>query len=167
MIFSWNILDFITDYIYKGYDPRSSIHVTSGVDPTYMIFFGAFFILAFVFRKRLTESDGFNNILISCMFFTFMFELLGVKHSILSRFGLFFIVPTALLLMPKLFGAVTAWCKEKAAGDRKKLRAFTAAAVSVFAAVSVTLYGLMIAKNYNGVMPYHTVFDTSETEAAE
>ena len=168
MVFSWDILDFVTDYIYKGYDPRTSIHVTSGVDPTFMVFSGIFFIAAFIFRKRLTTEDEDGNMLINCMFFTFLFELLGVKHSILSRFGLFFIIPAALILMPRLFDAVTAWCAERSSGSKRKLTALTAAAVSAFAVVSTAMYGLMIVKNYNGVMPYRTVFDdTAKTEAEQ
>lgn len=167
MIFSWDLLDIVTDYVYKGYDPRTSIHVTTGVDPTYMIFFAVFFAAAFIIRKKLTDADRFNNVLLNCLFFTFFFELLGIKHSILSRFGIFFIIPAAAVFMPRLILALLEMCREKANGDEKKRRVLSAAAVSVFAALNLTMYGLMIANNYNGVMPYRTMFDNFETEAAE
>lgn len=163
LVFSWDILDFITDYVYKGYDPRSNIHVTTGVDPIYMIFFAGFFAAAFVLRKELTEKDSSGTIFLNCMFFTLFFELLGVKHSILSRFGVFFIIPAAIVLMPRVVLILLGKCRKK--GDcGKKERFVPIAALSVFAAANIAMYGLMIARNYNGVMPYLTIYDAPETE---
>ena len=166
MVSSWNIIDFITDFVYKGY-VVTNIHVTTGVDPTYMIFFAVFFAVAFIIRTRLAAADKFNNVLLNCLFFTLFFELLGVKHSILSRFGVFFIIPTAIVLMPRVILALLAICRDKANGDGKKRTLLSAAAVAAFAAVNITMYGLMLANNYNGVMPYRTVYDDFGTEAAE
>ncbi len=167
LIFSWNIIDFVTDFVYKSYDPRSSVHVTDGVEPTYMIFFGLFLAAAFIVRKRLVDSDKFNNVLLNCCFFTFFFELLGVKHSILSRLGVYFIIPAAIILMPRVIMALVELCKEKTKGDIKKRTLVCAAAVAAFSIVNITMYVLMLAGNYNGVVPYRTVYDDFGTEAAE
>ena len=167
MVFSWNVMDLITRYIYKSYNPRLSVHVLNGVFPVYMVFFGAFFILAFIFRKRLIRMDPFNNVLINCSYFLFFFELIGVKHSIASRPGLFFVVPVAAILMPRLFEAVLAWCREKAGREKNRRLAYSIAAVSAFAVVNIGLFSIMVANNYNGTVPYRTWIESTETEAAQ
>ena len=166
MVFSWDIIDFITDFVYKGYE-MTDVHVTTGVNPTYMIFFAFFFAAAFIIRTRLAASDGFNNVLLNCLFFTFFFELLGVKHSILSRFGVFFIIPAAIVLMPRVILALLEICRDKANGDGKKRTMLSAAAVAAFAVVNIAMYGLMLVNNYNGVVPYRTVYDDTGTKEAE
>ncbi len=165
LIFSWDIIGFVTSFYYKNYAVTNR-HVTVGVLPTYMIFFGIFFIAAFLVRKRLVAADKFNNVLLNCMFFTFFFELLGVKHSILSRLGVFFIIPAAVVLMPRVVKALLEICAEKAKKDRKKRTLLSAVAVAVFAAVNLTMFGMMLSENYNGVVPYRTVYDDFGTEAA-
>lgn len=169
LIFSWDILDFAGNFMqaYKTYSLRTNIHLTTSVDPTFMIFVGIMFAAAFIFRKRLTEKDPFNNVLINCLFFTFVFEVLGVKHSILSRLGVFFVIPAAMLLMPKLLEVVVEWSREKAKGDRKRVTLAAAASISAFAVVNFTLYGFLLAENYNGVLPYRTMFENFETEASQ
>lgn len=165
-VFSWDIIGFITSFVYKGYEV-TNVHVTTGVDPAFMVFFGAFFAAAFAFRKRLCDSDRFNNVWINCAFFLFFFELLGVKHSIISRFGVFFIIPAAVVLMPRVMTAAMGKCRELAKDDKRKRRLFSAGAVCLFAAFNMSMYGLMLAKNYNGVVPYRSIYDDVGTEAAE
>ena len=163
MIFSQQIIDLVTDFVYKGYTV-TNVHVTTGVDPVYMVFFAVFLAAAFIIRKRLTDADSFNNILLGCMFFTFFFELLGVKHSILSRFGVFFIIPSAMILLPRVLTSYLGKWGELT--DTKKRKLLSAVTVTAFTAVNLTLYGLMLARNYNGVVPYRTIFDDFETEEA-
>lgn len=165
-VFSWQIIDFLSGLLvsYKTYTLASNGHIAFGVDPVYMFFFAAFFILAFLLRKRLAEKDPFNNVLLNCLFFMLLFELIGVKHSILSRLGVYFIVPAVLIFMPRVFEALLEWCRELSVSSAVKKKACTVAAAAVFAAVNITMYGLMIANSYNGVMPYRTMFDSFETE---
>lgn len=166
MIFSWEIISFVTSFYYKNYLVTSP-HIKFGVLPTYMIFFGIFFVVAFLVRKRLVASDKFNNVLLNCMFFTFFFELLGVKHSILSRLGVFFIIPAAAVLMPRVIAALLEVCRDKAKRDRKKRTLLSAVTVAAFVAINLAMYGMMLAENYNGVVPYRTVYDDFGTEAAK
>ena len=168
LIFSWNIIDFITGLgvTYRGYI-STSIHMTTGVNPTYVIFFAIFFAAAFFVRKRLMAADRFNNVLLNCMFFTLFFEVIGVKHSILSRPGVYFVIPAAIALMPKVIITYLEICKEKYKSDRNKRRSLSAVTVTAFVVLNLTMFGLMLANNYNGVMPYRTMFDNFEAEAAE
>ena len=163
-IFSWDIMDFITDYIYKQYQPRTSVHVLHGFDSSYLIFSIIAFVAAYVFRRRLIEKDPFNDVLISCMFFSLFFEVIGIKHSIVSRMGAYVILPAVIVLMPRLFEAALEKCREAAKSNKKRRTLFTAVTVASFAVVCTTMYGLMIVRNYNGVTPYTTVFDEFETQ---
>ena len=169
MLFSWQLIDFFAGFFfsYKTYMLETNPHMAYGVNPIYMFFFGAFFILAFLLRKRLEKKDEFNNIWLNCLFFTFLFELIGVKHSIISRLGVYFIVPVVLIYLPRVFECVLEWCRETAKKDKKKLTLCTAASIAAIAVVNFTMFGFMIANGYNGVMPYRTMFENFGTEAAE
>ncbi len=160
MIFSWNILDFITNYIYRSYDPYSSVEMAGGLTPLYAVYYGVCFIPAFILRDRLIKKNSFNNILLNCMFFTFFFELIGAKHAIISRFALLFMIPSALLLMPQVVMEIIEVFRVKFRKDKKKATILSAASVTALMAVCVGMFGYFTANGYNGVTPYHTVFYT-------
>lgn len=163
-IFSWEIMDFVTDYIYKQYQPRTSGHVLNGIDAAYLVFSIIAFVVPFIFRKKLVEKNPFNDVLLSCMFFSLFFEVIGIKHSIVSRVGLFFTLPAVVALLPDVFEVIIDTCKKKAKSDSKKRTLFTAITVASFAIVCTTQYAVMVMRNYNGVSPYRTIYDEVETE---
>ena len=164
MIFSWNIFDFVTDYVYKTYAPEINIEMSGGLSPIYSIYFGICFILCFVFRDRLVKKDSFNNVLINCMFFTFFFEMIGTKHAIISRFSLLFMIPAATLLMPQLVTVIVDLCRSRFIKDSKKATIISALSVSAVIAVCVGMFSYFTIfkgdNGYNGVVPYRTVFET-------
>ena len=130
-------------------------------------FFALFFAAAFIMRKEITDRDPSGTVFLNCMFFTLFFELLGVKHSVLSRFGIFFIIPAAIVLMPRIALIIAEKCRKKTDSTGGKGRLLPIAALSLFSAANIAMYGLMIAGNYNGVMPYRSIFDTPVTEVQE
>lgn len=163
-VFSWDILEFITQYIYKGYDPSKSGEVINGLNPIYAIFFSVFFLIAFLLRKELVKKDSFNNVLLNCMFFTVFFEIMGVKHAILSRFAILFFIPAIVLLMPEMFTQLLKKCEAVFKGEKKRGNVLkTVAAILVFSYCTF-MYGFMIKNNYNGVTPYRTVFSGEVTQ---
>ena len=162
-IFSREILLIVTKYVYSGYDPDKSIHMKTGLDPIYTIYFAIIFFTAFALRKSLMEKDSFNNVLINCMFFTFFFEFIGIKHSIVSRPALYFALPAAVWLVPQIIEVLLEKCSEKFKDDKHKLAVSKAAVVMSVAVIFVGMFEYMIVKDYNGVMPYQTIF----TEEAE
>lgn len=157
MLFSWDILDFITDYVYKGYDPSRSAEVINGTNPIYAVFFSVFFLLAFLLRKELVKEDSFNNVLLNCMFFTAFFEIIGVRHAILSRFAVLFFIPAVVVLIPRAFLVLLKKCEKLLKGEDKRENALKAVAAVLVFGVCTFMYGYMIENNYNGVSPYRTI----------
>ncbi len=158
-LFSNDILDFITDYIYKSYDPHKSAEVINGTDPVYAIIFIAFFILAFLLRKKLIEKNPSNNMLLNCLFFTVFFEVMGVKHAILSRFAVLFFIPAFLALLPDVVDMLLEKCTEFFKGERTRGNLLKTIAVVLVFGVCTFTYGYMIENDYNGVSPYQTIAD--------
>lgn len=166
-IFSEPALRFITRYFYTGYQLGSNVEITNGTSPIYPIFFGIFFALAFAVRKRLCEKNEFNNVLLNCLFFDFFFETMGIKHAIISRFAILFIIPAMTVLIPEIVTAYVEMFKEKFGKDKNKQLISKAVVLSVFATFCTCMYTYMIVNNYNGVMPYQTVLSERGTENAE
>ena len=166
-LFSTDILKVITKYVYKGYNPESNIEVILGMNPIYAVFFGIFFLAAFLLRKPLVEKDPFNNVLINCMFFTFMFECIGVKHGILARFVILFFIPAIVILVPQVVLMIVEKCEQKLKNRKKGLLLSKTVAVTLFFAICTGMYGYMTLNNYNGVYPYQTIFERPVSDGEE
>ena len=153
-VFSWDLVTFITDHVYKNYDPDTSWEMTHGLNPIYTIYFGVFFALAFAFRKELIKKNSFNNVLLNCMYFSFFFELIGVRHAILSRFVIYFYMPAVMILLPQVLEIIKSKCQTKFRGDKKRITLSKVIAVAVVLSVCTGMYTFMVENNYNGVNPY-------------
>ena len=156
-LFSWDILDFFNDYIYKGYTITNA-EVTNGTNPVYVVFFILFFAAAFAVRKELMKTDEFNNVLLNCMFFTVFFEIMGVRHAILSRFSLLFFIPAIVILVPRVIVIFVKRLSNRFINDKTKYTAVKITAIAFVAVICGTMYTYMIANNYNGVTPYTTIY---------
>lgn len=157
-IFSWQIIDFVTDYVYSDYDPSGNIEIINGTKPEYAIFFTVFFILAFLLRNELMKVDPFNNVLLNCMFFTVFFEIIGVRHAVISRFSVLFFIPAFVILIPRAVSLLIKKCGKAFNGKRKRCSILKSVAVILVFGSSAFMYGYMIQNNYNGVMPYRTIY---------
>lgn len=167
MFFSEIVLGFITQYVYTGYQLGVFPEITNGIMPIYTIFFGIFFVIAFVLRKRLCKRNSFNNVLINCLFFVFFFEAMGIKHAVISRFAIFFVIPAITVLVPEIVSALVEVCKEKFGKDHNRLTISKTVVLTVFATFCTCMYTYMIVNNYNGVYPYKTIVSERGTENAE
>ncbi|MBQ4311235.1 MAG: EpsG family protein [Oscillospiraceae bacterium] len=165
--FSYEIMVFVTRFFYSNYNPASNPHMMNGLTPIYTIFFGAVFIIAFLLRKPLLEKDEFNSILINCMFFTVFFELIGIKHSIVARPSLYFALPASVALIPQIFDAMIQKCSERFKDDKHKQTVSKTAAVMAVMMLCVGMYEYLISEDYNGVMPYRTIFSDEMYESGE
>lgn len=141
---------------YTKYQSDYIADIKSGVALIYPIGYTLMFFIMFAFRKRLCEINPDNSIYISCLFFIAMFELLGAKHAMLSRFGLFFVIPPMIALMPDFVTAM----KDKFSAKLSAKKA-GAAALAVFSVCCILFYSNLIAVNSNGAIPYRTVFQDS------
>ena len=147
--------------MYGGYNPETNVEAANGLSPMYSIMFGVLFILSFIFRKRLTEKNPCNAVYINCLMYTTIFEIMGTRHAILSRFALLTYLPPVLYMLPDLFDSIREFINEKSEGKnfKKPLLATTAIFSAMF---SVSCYILLIHGNYNGVNPYVSQFHKTE-----
>lgn len=158
---SENVMNFATKYVYKSYDPSTNIEVTKGLTPVYVIAFTIFFVIAFLLRKELIKKKAFNSILINCAFFTMVFEFFGTKHTIISRFAILFYLAPILLLSADMLPLII----EKAKNKMKKEQHKKVAVICVYSIVilsSISLYQFFLSRNYNGVVPYKTIYSSEE-----
>lgn len=157
-MFSWQMMDFITDYVYKGYDPSRNVEMINGTKPEYAIFFTVFFLLAFLLRKDLIKEDPFNNVLLNCLFFTVFFEIIGIRHAIISRFAVLFFIPAFVILVPKVVSVLIKKCGKAFEGDKTRCNILKTVAIVLVFGSSAFMYTYMILNNYNGVSPYRTIY---------
>ena len=158
-LFSNDILDFVTNYFYKTYDPMMNSEMMVGSNPIYSLFFAVFFMLAFLVRKELREKDQFNNILLNCMFFMAFFEICGVKHAAVARLVILFFIPPVVILLPRVFDALMKKCSEVFSGEKTRTNILKTVSVVVIMGICSFMYTYMIANNYNGISPYRTIFE--------
>lgn len=161
-IFSWPLIQFLTKtflpkYYHSGDVPRGEMD--GNYLYIYTVFYGIFIILAFLFRKRLQAKDPDNRIWIGCMFFGFFFDAISLKHNIVGRLAIPFLIAASAILMPRVVECMFEWYKEKFKGNKKRSIAFSAVSLACIGVICVGMYGYMAATNYNGVNPYQTVFD--------
>lgn len=154
-IFSHSAMLFLTEkfYMYKVYNPDTSGEATIGLPPRYTVMFGVLFIVCFLFRKKLIEKNPNNGVYINCLMFTTVFEAMGMRHAILSRFALLTYLPPILYLLPDAAEVVFDYAREK----KGRLGGILSAAAA--AVYSVAFYTILMINNYNGVVPYTTQFN--------
>lgn len=159
-VFSKTMMMWFIDhfYMYKSYNPETSVEASVGLPPRYTIIFGIIFLICFIFRKQLIEKNPANSVYINCMMFDVVFEAVGMRHAILSRFALLIFLPPLLYLIPDAVTVIKEFISEKlkSKGKRTAVGVLSAAAASVFAA---GCYIILILNNYNGVYPYVSIFD--------
>lgn len=154
-IFSHSAMMFAIDKfdMYSAYNPDTNPEASIGLSPKFTIVFGLAFLICFLFRKRLIEKNPCNGVYINCLMFTAVFEAMGMRHAILSRFALLTYLPPILYLFPDAVKAIGEFAAEK----KGKIALWSAYAAS--AAAAVASYVLLIASNYNGVVPYTSQFN--------
>lgn len=149
--FSGELMGLFTKYFYSDYTSSSS-DVANGLPPVYAVMFGTLFLLLFALRNRMNGDERSINIIVWCGFFAFFFELLGVRIAIISRLSLLFFIPAVCLGVPKIFSVLYHMAEGRKNGT----------GIAVMAAMIILLggsYSMLIARNYNGVVPYRTIFE--------
>lgn len=151
-VFSEEIIRFATRFFYSNYDIDRSVELSRGLPVWYAVMFGVLFAALFLTRKRMSGEKGELNVILWCGFFSFFFELIGTKYGLISRFALLFFIPAVCLGVPKLLAAG----EELFGGEGKKKG--TVLAVSLFIAAAAVTFSYLMSVNYNGVLPYRTIF---------
>ncbi len=98
-LFSEPVLEFITQYIYTGYQPGT--YYMQGRDiPTVLIPL-AFFAVVLLMRRPLLERNPGNLPLINLSFYCACLFIMTLKHFVFQRFALV-LLPVAMLLLPEI-----------------------------------------------------------------
>lgn len=139
--------------IYGDYNPDTNPEASIGLPIRYTVMFGVLFIACFLFRKRLIERNPNNGVYINCLMFTTVFEAMGTRHAILSRFALLTYLPPILYLLPDAAAVIWDFAREK------KGRIAAVASAAAAAVFSVGCYTVLMINNYNGVVPYTSQFN--------
>jgi hypothetical protein len=158
------LMGFVTDYFYSGYDPVTSVEAATGLKLIYTLAFAVFFILAFLLRKMLTARNPHANVLLTSMYFAVLFSFLGTSHAILARLALLFIIAPVLVLSAEIYEVLRDLFRLTFKDAKKSARVCAAFAVSLtFLAVCGLYYDFLVrVDNYNGVVPYRTIYDERE-----
>ena len=155
-IFSMSFLTWATEhfYMYSGYALTSN-HILFGLDPHFAIMDAVIFIVCFIFRKRLIEKNPANAAYINCMMYTTVFETMGIRHSVLSRFAILTYIPPMLYMLPDLVYVIKDYIAERfALKGRNFTRAVNICAVSASAIFAFGFYVLQMFTDESGVVPY-------------
>jgi hypothetical protein len=126
--------------------------------------------LFFIFRRDLIRRRSLNSVLINAYFFAVYFEFIGIKHSVISRFALLFLIAPLLALLPDLILVIIQKIRDKFGSrpyvSQGKPRVLSILAVAAFCIYGLTVHALLLSNNYNGVVPYQTIFNYSITEVS-
>ncbi len=152
IVFSTQILIFVTSFIYSGYDPLQSIHMSTGIPLIYGICTLAIFVYAYILKDELVKYRSLNQILLVCAFLNVFITLIGYKHSILSRFSILIEIPVVTIL---LVDCVYLTLKK----INKKSLKFTF--LSFFIIICMLFHTYLQLNNYNGVFPHQFIGEES------
>ncbi len=147
----WAIDNF---YMYKGYDPANNPEASQGLPIWYTVMFAVLFVVSFLFRKRLIEKNKNNAVYINCLMYTVVFEAMGTRHGVLSRFALLVYLPAILYLVPDVVAVIKEYISEKFASDEKRTRIVNVASACAGSVFSLVCFVMLMVNNYNGVVPY-------------
>ncbi len=159
LVYSWNVINFVLDSFEKTGIMTANIRalltgreINYGIYTFYFIGYLILFVLMFIFRKKAFEARNENIIYFSSMFFLILVEFWGLKHAIVSRFGLFFVMPAILGLLPETVHAACAFTDE----HFKQKKIMHAIVYLVFIAASAYFYIEFMIYGGNGCFPYQT-----------
>ena len=147
----WAIDNF---YMYKNYDPSTNPEASIGLPVRYTIMFAVLFAICFIFRKRLIEKNQKNSLYINCLMYTVVFEAMGTRHGILSRFAIIVYLPAVLYLVPELVTVIKEYISETFESNQKHMRVLNVVSASAGSVLAVGCYVMLMLSNYNGVVPY-------------
>lgn len=155
---TYAILELVTRFWYTQYHP-DNIHMQVGFSPQFAIAALGVFVLLFVFIELLKKAEPSSRLYVNYAYFAFFFVLIGIRHSVLDRLSLNFI----LLLPVGLAIVVSALFKSfKEAKSRHTIRKnFATLAIVLFAIVGggLSIHHYALTMDHHGVVPYQIVFN--------
>lgn len=103
MIFSWPIIGFITQYVYKFYAPgQEGAYYLRPRDLNTALVPVVVGVVALLLHERLLARKPENLVLINFACYSAMLFILTMKHFVFQRIGLLFLPTAALFLIPEM-----------------------------------------------------------------
>lgn len=110
--FSFEIFDFITDYVYAYYATKEGIYYMMGRDWQTAAVPVLTAVVVVALKKLLLERDPTNNVLINFSVYSALLYIMTCQHFLFQRFGIMFFT-SAILLIPELLAAIKEHNSEK------------------------------------------------------
>lgn len=156
-----HILNFVTRYWYRGYQPDNE-HVVTSFEFPFALGTLVVFVLLFLGRQHLCRRDRGNAAYLNYAFFALFFALMGTRHAILDRLSIYFILaaPVSLAILVEELATVEgrpAGVAQLFALSKRRGSQYVATIVLLVAG-SLTLHHFALTKDHHGVVPYQTVF---------
>ena len=134
------------------------MQMSVGIPSAYSLFILVILICAMMLRRSIKRRSKWGNILISATFFDFYFGFIGFKHSILSRFALYFGPMMALILIPMIIRLSIEKIADKSETTLKyKIRNYVCLIGTSVSSAAFFVYALI--NNYNNVVPHDWIWN--------
>jgi len=151
------ILGFVTQFWYSQYHP-DNIHMQVGFSPQFAIAAAGVFALLFIYIEILKKTAPSNRLYVNYAFFAFFFVLIGIRHSVLDRLSLNFI-----LLLPVGIAIVINELFQSFKENKRRpsvRKHFASLFIALFAVVGggLSIHHYALTMDHHGVVPYQIVF---------
>lgn len=157
--FSTQLISLVTNYFYTNYDINNNPEMAFGLPIWYTVGFSVLLLVAFLMRKMLFARSKYNVVLLNCLYFGVFFELIGIKHGVVSRVALFFLLPSVIILSAEIVSILFKLIKLTFKNNKKARVSVSLLLCVIMLAYNMGFYAYLLNNNYNGVLPYRTVFD--------
>lgn len=160
------ILTLLTSYMYTEYSPLSHPEMNQGIPFHYVISFLIVFILAYPQRRALYQQNPDSQWYLASLYWILLIEMLALKHAVLSRFILYFLIPGMCLLIPELIVLYRKrWFEHRKSAQTDHQIVYYAISILLLAA-TLGYHHYLLKENYNGVVPYQHYWERSENNLA-
>jgi len=151
-----NIIEFVTRYWYQQY-ALYSIHMQVGFTPQFAIAALIVFIILFACSERLVSRDKENRLYVNYAFFTFFFILMGMRHSVLDRLSLPFVLlaPVGIAIVVTSLGRRL---RAEAPGISRNMAIYATLLFTIFGG-GLAIHHYALTMDHHGVVPYQVVFN--------
>ena len=170
LIFSWQLFDLVTQFVYQYYATEQNLYFMNGRD--FMTGFVPVLAMVMIigFKKLLLKQNPRNVVLVNLAMYAGIFFILTWKHFLFQRIGNIFFT-AAILYIPELLAAL-----QSTATEEEKEKRFLAGKGSwrnygyYYGLAAVMAFGLIyyfwfIQQNRINLLPFYTVFQEIQVSA--
>jgi len=155
------IISLITRFWFQYY-ALDNVHMQVGFAPTFTIAAVVVFLILFVGSNILCEEDEGNRLYVNYAFFAAFFILMGIRHSVLDRMSLLFVLVAPVGISILINGLAEKFRQEwyiwiKRPMITKSIAVFAALIFGVFGG-GLVFHHYALTRDHHGVVPYQVIF---------